>query len=302
MEIIIILVAIHYHIAYSHVNLVECLVGLRHLREPTTKNPDANNMKKTILVAMFGALALSASAGDWNGKSVVDDKEVIVGCPDTRGSVTVAYVTDYILHGARINRDTVALDVNYTFGSAVPITLGVSHFAGINAFNPVFNPIFGALDETDVYLSAVIAEVGGFSVVTDYTHRFFSNSIFGSIGELGLTLRRDVGFADFFVGSDFAMNPFAGGNGWVHRAGLEKEIGITDSVGLLLGATVGYHDGYFVNNSGWSDYNLEVALPISLNCNTTLTPFVAYNGVQQWNQFALQGDALYGGISLNVKF
>ncbi len=260
-------------------------------------------MKKAILVAIIGVFAVSVNAGDWGGKEVVQDK-VIVGCPDTSGSVTVGYMTDYILHGYRINRDTVMLDANYTFESVVPITLGVSHYAGINDFNPAW----GAIDETDVYLSAVVAEVAGFSVIADYTHRFFPSSFngaglaLGSIAELGLTLRGDIGFADLIIGSDYAINPFAGGNGWVHRAGVEKSIGITDSVDLVLSATVGYHDGYFLNGSGWSNYNLGVALPISLNCNATLTPYLGYNGVQQWNQFNNQGDALYGGISLNVTF
>jgi len=259
-------------------------------------------MKKAILVAIIGAFAVSVNAGDWGGKAVVEDK-VIVGCPDTSGSVTVGYLTDYILHGVRLNRDTVMLDVNYTFESVVPITLGVSHYAGINGA-PRGLGNAAALDETDVYLSAVVAEVAGFQVVADYTHRFFLNSPLGSTGEFGLTLRRDLGFADFYVGSDYVTNAIfaGGGDGWVHRTGLSKEIGITDSVSLVLSGSIGYHDGAFYNNSGWSDYNLGVALPIELNCAATLTPFIAYNGVQQWNQFNGQGDALYGGISLNVKF
>ncbi len=267
-------------------------------------------MKKAILVAIIGAFAVSVNAGDWGGKEVVQDKG-IVGCPDTSGSVTVGYVTDYILHGYRVNRDSVTLDVNYTFESVVPITVGVSHYAGINAFSPnAFNAVGGtnAIDETDVYLSAVVAEVAGFSVIADYTHRFFQNGVnaaglgLGSIAELGLTLRGDIGFADLILGTDYAINPFNGGSAWVHRAGVEKAIGITDSIDLVLSATVGYHDGYFANSSGWSNYNLGAALPIALSCNATLTPYVGFNGVQQWNQFNGQGDALYGGISLNVKF
>jgi len=181
------------------------------------------------------------------------------------------------------------------------ITVGVSHYSGINGFAPnVFGGV--AIDETDVYLSAAVGDIAGFSVVVDYTHRFFPSNAAGSIAELGLTLRRDIGFAALVIGSDFAINPFAGGNGWVHRADLEKTIGFTDSIDLVLSANVGYHDGYFLNGSGWSNYNLGAALPIALSCNATLTPYIGFNGVQQWNQFYAQGDALYGGISLNVRF
>ena len=86
-------------------------------------------MKKVILVALFGALTLSVNAGDWSGKAPVSGKNPKgpVGCPDTNGEVTVGYMTDYLLHGFRLNRDTVWLDANYTFDSLVPITIGVTH-------------------------------------------------------------------------------------------------------------------------------------------------------------------------------
>ena len=257
-------------------------------------------MKKAILVAIIGALSLSVNAGDWGGgKSVAPPaKGPIAGCPDTSGEVTVGYATDRILHGARLARDTVWLDVNYTFESVVPLTLGVSHYNNINAFVPV--PLS---DETDVYLAAQVAEVAGMSVTLDYTHRFFSG--FGSFGELGLTLRKDIGFADLILSTDYGINAF-GSDGWAHRAGIEKVIDISDSMGLVLGAGVGYHDNYFFKaanpSSGWSHYYLTASLPIELNCAATLTPYIGFNGVQQWNEFNGQGDALHAGISLSVKF
>lgn len=268
---------------------------------------------------MIGALTCIVNAGDWSGKAPIDDKnpKAPIGCPDTNGEVTVGYMTDYLLHGFRMDRDTVWLDVNYTFDGIVPVTIGVTHFDGINGFatGPLFGTLvqgLGSIDETDVYAAVALPDVGGFSASLTYTHRFlnpsfpFPTSRNGSFGELSLQLRRDIGFADLILGTAYGINSSAafgtGGGGWYHNAGLEKAIGITDSVSLVLGAGVGYHDGYFYNNSGWSNYYLSAALPIQLNCSATLTPYLGYNGVQQWDQYDFQGDVLHAGVSLTVSF
>ena len=172
-------------------------------------------MKKALLVAIIGALTLNVSAGDWGGKAPISAKnpKSPIGCPDTSGEVSVGYMTDYILHGARLNRDTVWLDAHYTFNSMVPITIGVSHFDGHGGF---IAPT--ALDETDAYISAALGNFGGFDVVLDYTHRFYHGTI-NSTGEIGLTLRRDIGFADLILGTDYLLSGIGPGatGGWVHR-------------------------------------------------------------------------------------
>ncbi len=271
-------------------------------------------MKKAILVAMFGALTLSASAGDWSGKSTVGDKEPVgkgvVGCPDTNGEISIGYMTDYILHGYRVNRDTVWFDAHYTFDTFVPITIGVSHFNGLSSFGGLFG---GTINETDVYGRVGLPSIFGFESSVGYTHRFMNASFpaianvgSGSFGEFNLAMRRNIGFADLVLGTAYGVNSSplfgTGGGGWYHTAGVERGFDITDTVGLVLSAGVGYHDGYFYNNSGWSNYYLRADLPIALSCNLTLTPYIGYNGVQQWDQYDFQGDALNAGVSLSLSF
>lgn len=274
-------------------------------------------MKKAILVAMFGALTLSASAGDWSGKAPIADKEPVakgvVGCPDTNGEISIGYMSDYFLHGYRINRDTVWFDAHYTFDAFVPLTIGVSHFNGINSFGGLFG---GTINETDLYGRVGLPSILGFETSVGYTHRFMNASFpafpnagnigGGSFGEVDLAMRRDIGFADLVLGSAYGINSSplfgTGGGGWYHSAGIEKGFDITDSVGLVLSTGVGYHDGYFYNNSGWSNYYVRADLPISLGCNFTITPYIGYNGVQQWDQYAVQGDALAAGVSMSISF
>jgi hypothetical protein len=110
------------------------------------------------------------------------------------------------------------------------------------------------------------------------------------------------------------MGGFA--NGWYHQIGVEKTFGITDSIGLVLGAGVGYSDNYFSvltgNDSDWNHYYVTASLPIQLNCRTTLTPYIGYvgNGGAAGSFVTSgvaptgdpQGDILHGGVSLSVSF
>ena len=285
-------------------------------------------MKKAILVAIIGALTVSVNAGgSWGGKAPVQDKVPLPDpCVDVGGNLSAGYATDFLLHGLRINRDTVWLDASYTFDSIAPVTLGVSHINGIDDYVlgrasllPFLFP--NGTDITNVYAKVALPEIAGFAASIGYTHRFFRFPTFspvanGSWGDVSLSLRRDIGFADLVIGSTLGINVAGLGDGWVHTAGLEKGISLTDSLDLVLSGGVGYHDGYYNipgsaapfgaigtgTGSGWSHYYLNAALPIALGSHATLTPYVGYNGVQQWNQYNHQGDLLHAGISLSVDF
>jgi hypothetical protein len=145
-------------------------------------------------------------------------------------------------------------------------------------------------------------------------------------GEANLGISRSLGFVDLAYGANYA---FGGGNttsGWYHQFGLERTFGITDTVSLVLGAGVGYSDGYFAGrlrarNSGWNHYYLTASLPIELNCRATLTPYIGFSGspstwiagsedfnpnrrqqIQGATPTTAQGDILHGGVSLSVSF
>lgn len=298
-------------------------------------------MKKAILVAIIGAFAVSVNAGDWGGKAVAP-KAPIAGCPDTSGYVTVGYGTDYIYKGYRLYTDAVNLGVGYTFESVVPVTLSVNHISETRAFQSSgagTGGIASAIGETSITelgLSAQVASVAGLDVSLGYVQRFYHGvpTAFGggvnSSGELGLGIAKDLGFArahfDLFYNIN-APNSYNTGNldrgAWFWDLGLDKEIGLTENVSLVIGAGVTYADNYWGNgpalggntphSSGWNNYYARVSLPIQLNCAATLTPYIGYNGAPEgWlmdgapggdsNFFLPQSDILSAGISLTVKF
>ena len=269
-------------------------------------------MKKAILVAIIGAMTLGVNAGDWGKAPVAPSKAPIEECYDLGGEISAGYMSDYILKGSRLARDTVWTDVNYTIDSIVPITLGASYYA-------FTNQSAGALRGGDLlatYAEAAIGTFGGFDTSLSYTHYFITGGTargagLTSQGDIGLHLNRSLGFADLLLGTDYnaAGN---GGNGWYHHAGLEKTIGLTDAASLVLGTGVGYSDNFWThagNNSGWANYYVTASLPVELNCRTTLTPYVGYNGgIAQTGGFnssdwlgAGGGDVLHAGVSLSVS-
>jgi hypothetical protein len=279
-------------------------------------------MKKAMLVTAIGAIALGANAGDW-GKAPVGKSPVIEECVDLGGQISAGYMTDYIFYGVRFAGDSVWTDVNYTIeGLPLPITLGAWYLNGI-AEDSLGN---GGYDELNLYLSAALGTYGGFDVALGYTHytfpEFRSNvAPVGGYGELGLDITRSLGFVDLAFESNYAMG--GGGtspSGWYHQLGFEKSFGLTDSIGLVVGTGVGYSDGYFAvgglvpnafspRSSGWNHYYVRASLPIELNCRTTLTPYIGYNGSPDTfitdgiaGSNKAQTDILHGGVTLSVGF
>ena len=270
-------------------------------------------MKKTILVAIIGAMTLGVNAGDW-GKAPVG-KAPIEECVDLGGTIGAGYMTDYIFYGVRFAGDSAWTSVSYTFdGLAVPITVGAWYLNGINE-----DGIGGAYDELDLTVSAALGTFAGFDVALGYTHFVFpemrsnfGQNFAGGYGELGLDITRSLGFVDLAYESNYAMGGFA--NGWYHQLGFSKSFGLTDSISLVLGTGIGYSDNYFSNltgnDSGWNHYYVTASLPIQLNCRTTLTPYIGFVGAP--NGFVVDGvnptgldpqsDILHGGVSLSVSF
>lgn len=310
-------------------------------------NLGIRNMKKALLVAMVGALALSANAGEWakapvGGKHVVHDKVPvdkypIEECVDLGGNLSVAYETDYLYKGYRFGRDTIVTDVNYTFDRlAIPVTVGVTYANVINS------ALVG--DDLAFYAGIDLPTIAGFDASLFYTHHFYpeggggpgalpaAGRGFGRAvdvsgnGEIGLSLSRDVGFvvlnfdAAYNIHAPNSWNEIANNNdrgAFYYDFGVEKAVGI-GAHALILEGGVAYSDNYFGNasalstggrSSGWSHYYMRASLPLELNCRTTLTPYVGYQGAPDgWlmdgvaNFGGRQGDILHGGISLNVAF
>lgn len=249
-------------------------------------------MKKAILVATIGAMTLGVNAGDW-GKAPVD-KTPIEECVDLGGEISAGYMTDYVFYGVRMANDSVWTDVNYTFdGLAVPITVGAWYLNGINDGNGLANGIGAGYDELDLYASAALGTFAGFDVALGYTHYVFpefrSNQNAGTdggYGEVGLDITRSLGFVDLAFQSNYAMGGNGTFGGWYHQIGVEKSFELTDMISLVLGTGIGYSDDYYsafastggASRSGWNAYYVSASLPIQLNCRTTVTPYIGYNG------------------------
>ena len=253
-------------------------------------------MKKAILVAIIGAMTLGVNAGDW-GKAPVIDKAPIEECYDIGGEISAGYMTDYIFYGVRYARDSVWTDANYTFDSLwAPINIGAWYLSGTDGLG---------YEELNLYASVEVGSYAGFDASLYYVHYFYPGTGGGSYGEVGLDLAYSLGFADLSWRSGFGID-----FGWYHEAGISREFGITDTVSLVLGAGLGYTDGYNGGLSSWNHYYVNAELPIELNCRATLTPYIGYNGGPNGyavdgfggNGYGPQSDILLGGVSLSVSF
>lgn len=263
------------------------------------------------------AAALTASgtlAGDW-GKAPVD-KTPIEECVDLGGEISAGYETDYVFYGVRFARDSAWADVNYTVeGLPVPVNVGVWYLNGINGGGAGY-------DELDLYLDIALGTYAGFDFNLGYYHYLFpefrSNvTPTGGYGEIHFDVSRSLGFVDATYGLVEAFGGAGTARGWFHELGFEKTFELCDKAGLVLGAGVAYSDNYYdsatfglVRDSGWNHYYLRASLPIYLNCRTTLTPYVGYNGAPDtWVADGInvgvggpQSDILHGGLSLTVSF
>ncbi len=281
-------------------------------------------MKKAILVAIIGAMTLGVNAGDW-GKAPVG-KAPIEECIDLGGTIAVGYMSDYIFYGERFAESSVWGSVDYTFdGLALPITIGAWYLNGIDpgAGAPIA-PGFGSqYDELDLYAKIALGTFAGFDVSVGWTQFLFPEANGVSQNEFGIDVTRSLGWVDLALEANYNTNPLEApgvgiNGGWYYQAGISKTFGITDNIGLVLGTGVGYSDNYFfttiADNTGWNHWYATASLPIQLNCRTTLTPYIGYNGGGNgWivNQAtnpnsaggALSGeDVLHGGVSLSVTY
>ncbi len=285
-------------------------------------------MKNLLLLSIIFALPGGVRAGDW-GKAPVMDKAPVEECLDLGGTIGVGYHTNYIFRGIRLAGDTVSANVNYTFdGLLIPTSFGINYFNGItNDIASATGFASAGFDQLALTARAALGTYAGFDLGLGYTHylypEFRSNVAapppFKSVGfgELGFQLRRSLGFADLVGETNYAFgSPTRGAfGGWYHQIGLERNFGLTDHVGLTLGAGLAYSDHYLEpvaarRGSGWNHYYLMAELPVQLNCRTVLTPYIGYIGAPQtwiahgaigtWPE--TQSDIIHGGVKLSVSF
>lgn len=289
---------------------------------------------KALLATLIGAVAINgATAGEWCPPA--PDKCPTECCPELAGSLSLGYDTDYVWRGVRFSRDMIWADVNYTFDIAcLPVSpvIGVWHGTDLASAPNQYG------DETDIYLGVALPEMMGVSADLLYTHYFFptartpggNNNGGDSFGSIALNLQKEL-FCGLYAGagSEYFLGggPTAGVDmsAWYHYAEVGYGKDITDCIAFELTAGVSYSDGLMEGlglasnqtgrgpGSGWNNYYIKAGVPITIGCNATLTPYVAYNGTPDgWvagnvNSPTVHAgtnsqDVFYGGISLNVGF
>lgn len=290
---------------------------------------------KALLATLVGAVAINgATAGEWCAPA--PDKCPVECCPDSAGSISIGYDTDYIFYGVRLARDNIWADVNYTFDQLpVPVTIGVWHLTSLSSTPNGLGAGNGG-DETDLYASIALPSVMGLDLNLGYTHYMFSNlrapggPVGDSTGEVSLGVSTEImdGISlGYRVAYDFnqasATAPAAGARStqdgaWIHTLSVGGTFDVTDCIGLALEAGVLYTDNYWTNiagntrDSGWNNYYVKAGLAIPISCNATLTPYIGYSGSPDtWVADGTNGigsanlnanDVFHWGVSLGVDF
>ena len=298
-------------------------------------------MTRNVIAALAATFAWGSINQDCNAGTYTPPapaKCPIEECPDIGGEISFGYDTDYILYGVRLARDSVWMDVNYTIDRLrFPITLGVWHLTSLSSAPG------GNFDETDLYATINTPGFLGFETSAGYIQRFFPTlrgpSGTGFIGdsrlEFWVQFERELfaGFNayyrrayDYHVPAAFV--PLTANRtdqgAWVHTFGLEKDFDLSDRAALALAGGVHFTDNFWpadmtalngspldrARSSGWNNYFLRAALPVSLNCRTVVTPYIGYSGSPDtWIADGVDlgpgsnaNDILHGGVSVSVRF
>lgn len=290
-----------------------------------------NFFSATILGFFLGGPGM-LPAGDW-GKAPVD-KVPVEECLDLGGNVSVGYHSHYLYKGYVFGEDSVSGHVDYTFDQlAIPLTLGVDYVNVVsgNRLTQITN------DDLAVSLSAGLPSFAGIDASLSYTYHFYPESPNQPLwpsgnGEFGLHLSRDFQIAVLkydLVYNHSLPNAWNGAiptplnedrGAWYWDLGLEREFVLCDEASLVFGIGVAYADNYWGTaprlenggrTSGWNHYYATLSVPMTLNCRTTLTPYVSYvgapdswllDGAPRWQDLQGQSDALVGGVVLSVSF
>ncbi|MCB1205055.1 MAG: hypothetical protein KDN18_12420 [Verrucomicrobiae bacterium] len=289
-------------------------------------------MKIASILLVFSCASIAAMGGDW-GKAPVDKVPYIEECQDLGAEVGVGYHSDYIYKGYLFGGDTVSTRVGYTFeGLSTRIHLGIAYANVVseNTFPNVAN------DDLALSVRGDLPSVAGIDAALSFTYHSYPEApdhIFwpSGHGEVGLHLSKDLSLA--ILKFDLAYNtnlpnawngtlPTLGNQesgAWYWDLGAERQFSV-QGLDLILSGGVAYADNYWGlapgaqsggRSSGWNHYYLKASLPVSLNCRTTIEPYIGYcgapdgwlmDGAPDWANRQAQSDILHGGVNLSVSF
>lgn len=257
-------------------------------------------INKSLLIILCGALlTVNSQSGEWcpaesPGKGICEE------CPkEYNGSISAGYDSDYVWRGFQFADESAWYDVNYTVGK---FNVGVWYLQGLP----------GNYEETNLYASYELPSVMGFDLSLQYIH-FIFNGGSDDISEVGINVGREIGGANvnFYAGRETAPNL----DDWYYEISLGRTIEISEKMALEIGSTVGYWD-FGGNEAGVSHRQYTASLPIQINCQLTVTPYLSYIDSMQggpthyagpnagglFPNGSSPGDKFIGGVSVGMVF
>jgi hypothetical protein len=265
-----------------------------------------------LAFSLLGALALAAPAFAGTAPSAKCSKCVApqVAPEELLGfTLGVGYDSTYFFRGLDFGTNWVSSSLDYThaLSDGLRLDAGVSYGTLANSGILADN---GYSYDRLTSNAALVADLGGAEVGLGYTwyhHGGDLNTVLEDGHEVNLNVASQVGIFNVGIGAnyDFAID------GWYFEAAVNTEIAVNDWLSVVPGASIGYGIDYtwhiatpgaVPTGDNFTTVGLSLAFPIRLSKTATLTPYVAGNLPLDGLDFADQDNAIYGGISLSVKF
>lgn len=240
--------------------------------------------------------------------------------PWITGSVTASYETSYYFRGLWFSNNNTFNGVNLSAPLAEKLTLGVG--ALYTQSSPTTSVGANELEYSELDLIGSLSYETEFAtyglVVTNY-HFFdtFSGAVNGaSLGanqdlqvenalDIGLTAKKSVGCANFYLGSWFDTKIDA----WYFEAGVDYNYAVNDQLSIVPLVQMGYGIDYYVDNTsdgeGLTHVRASLSAPYKYNDAFTITPYVAGNFALETRKnqnVAEDQNDLFGGIALSYSF
>jgi hypothetical protein len=247
---------------------------------------------KTIISSITAGLVLggTALAGTTSGKGVAP-VEPETTSPLT-GAVTLGYASDYEFRGVDLGDNLVSADLTLTYAMSDKLSL----YAGA-WYATLFDGNYNEIDLTAGASYDLGFGTGGLL----YRHYLYDGDISDN-NEIGLLFATD---ADLLGGVSFSAASYYDFEfeGFYFELGASYTRQITDLLGLSLSSGVSYVIDYNgVDGDGFNNVYAQLALPLTLRENVTLTPFVR----STWAIDALHDvggeDFVFGGANMAVTF
>lgn len=246
---------------------------------------------KTIISSITAGLVLGGTAlAGTSGKEVTPTPPVEKS-PLT-GAVTLGYASEYEFRGLDVGDDLVSADLTLTYA----LTDALSLYAGA-WYGTLFDGNYNEIDLTAGANYDLGFGTGGLL----YRHYLYDGDLSDN-NEIGLTFSTDP---ELLAGVSFGLASYYDFEfeGFYFELGANYSRQLTDMLGLSLSTGVSYVIDYNgVDGDGFNHVFAQLALPVTLRENVTLSPFIRSTWAIEELEAAGGDDLLLGGANLTVTF